>query len=188
MSLKHRLVNSSSVSIDVNDKEIVWGSKFLLTNRPRDIRRKLDEVFPAIQEHHKVIAATIEGLLRNPSAYYGNYLERKYSFPSLAAYLNDGEYVHSANMSHHDQLMMALFITHDLARDLDDGIKNKVDRAGRALQQFDDEVVLLSVRMNINIDRIINHDLDLHKEWQPMIYGINDKIDYTVDQNKVANK
>lgn len=176
MGLEHRLVRSHHVQIRITDRGVSWGSDFLLQPMKK-IRSRLDEAFPAIQQKHKVIAAAIEGMLQHPGSYYGSMLERKGSFPGLMAYLANEEYRHDPSMPLHEQLIMAMVITANLAAQLDRGDTSRIAAAGRAISNFCGEIILLSVRRNIQIDRLVRFDLDEHPTWEGVLTKINREIE-----------
>jgi len=176
MGLQHRLVRSRHIQIRITDQDITWGSEYLLQSMSK-IRRKLDETFPAIQQKHKVMAAAIEGMLRHPGSYYGSIMEHKESFPGLMSYLAGGEYRHDPSMPLHEQLLMAMVITANLATQLDRGDLSRMGASGRAMSNFCGEIILLSVRMNIQIDRLVQHNMDEDRVWYSILMKINREID-----------
>lgn len=175
MGLQHRLIRSKNVQISITNQGITWGSEFLL--QPRNLlRKKLDEIFPAIQAKYKVMASAIEGMLRHPGSYYGSMIEHKGSFPGLMSYLDGQEYHHDISMPLHEQLLIAMVITTNLATQLDHRDLSGVSAAGRAMNNFCEEIILLSVRMNIQIDRLVYFNMDENPEWDPIFSRINRKV------------
>jgi hypothetical protein len=79
-------------------------------------------------------------------------------------------------MPYHEQLLMALFITADLSVELDRGITKKIGIAGRALDQFPNDIYLLAVRRNIGIDRLVKFSLDEYSDWIPALNRIYKEI------------
>jgi hypothetical protein len=176
MGLQHRLIRSRRIQIGITDKGITWGSEFLLQPMTK-IRHKLDEIFPVIQAKHKVMAAAIEGMLWHKDSYYGSVVEHKESFPGLMTYLGGGEYQHDPSMPLHEQLLMAMVITTNLATQLDRKDLSRMAASGRAMSHFSGEIFLLSVRMNIQIDRLVQHNMDEDPVWLPLLMKICKEVD-----------
>lgn len=176
MNLRHQLINSQNISIRITEDGIAWGSDFLLQSMLK-IRHTLDEIFPAIQAKYKVMATAIEGMLYQRGCYYNSIVEKQDSFPGLQDYLSGKEYRHDASMPLHEQLLIALVITLNLSIQLDKGDKSRIGAAGRAINQFCDEIILLSVRMNIQIDRLVHFNLDENPDWESMLNRISKGVD-----------
>jgi hypothetical protein len=177
MGLQHHLVNSRNIQISVTGKGIAWGSRFLTDAPMKDIRRKLDVMFSAVQEKHKFLAVAMQTAIDNPTSYYKGVYEYRKNFPSLVEYLKQGTYFHNTSIPLPDQLLLALFITADLAMDLDRGSRKKISCAGKALNNFPDEIYLLAVRRNIQIDRLVIHNLDEHPDWKPALLRISQGVE-----------
>lgn len=176
MGLQHRLVDSRHIQIRITKTGISWGTEFL-SQPMKNIRWRLDEAFPAIQAKHKVLAATIEGTLWHPRSYYGSILEKMQCFPGLANYMEGGEYLHDPTMGLHEQLLMAMFITANQAVMLDRNDVSRLPASGRAINNFCPEIILLSVRMNIGIERLIHFNMDEHKQWIPVLEKVNNAVE-----------
>jgi hypothetical protein len=175
MGLPHRLANYREIQIVVSNNDITWGSDFLLQASRKKLRLKLDEMFPVIQERHKILAATMEGAMKSPLSYFNKFREHSSSFPSLSEYQRTGVYKHDDTLSYNEQLLMALVITKILADELDVGNTKNITKAGQALVQFPDEIFLMAVRHNIQIDRLVRFNLDENPIWYPALVRINKK-------------
>ena len=177
MGLSHRLGDHRQMQISVAGDGITWGSDFLLTASRKQLRLKLNEMFPVIQERHKILAAAMEGAWENPTSYFSKFQEHSVSFPTLTEYQRTGIYKHDEALPYNEQLLMALVIAKTLAEELDAGNTKNITTAGIALSQFPDEIFLLAVRRNIQIDRLINFNLDENPAWEKSLNRINKKAD-----------
>lgn len=97
----------------------------------------------------------------------------KEQFPKLNACLAGGCYQVSKSLSNTDKLILASIMCQDLAEDLDRGSKAKVHAIGAALLDFSPEIILLSVRLHIQIDRLVKHDLDEDPVFLKVLQAVN---------------
>jgi hypothetical protein len=162
----------------VSDGAIEWGVDFLTKNKARYIRGKLDEMFTVIQEKNKIIALAMESLVGPNSEFFRTASEHSANFSSLLDLFNGGGYTHDRSMTNYDALMMANLMTGKLSSDLDRGDERLVGPIGRALSNFSMEIVLLTVRRNIQIDRLVRYNLDEHPDWENLLNRINKAVDY----------
>jgi len=71
-----------------------------------------------------------------------------------------------------------------LATQLDKAAENKepapksLEYMGRFLQEVGSEIVLISVRSQITLERIVNWNLDDHEEWGKLLTQINNQVSY----------
>lgn len=63
-----------------------------------------------------------------------------------------------------------------LDTDKNDKLAKSIQNVGKFLQYVDHENVLISVRSQITIDRLIKHDLIENPDWEPILSKINKKV------------
>ncbi len=161
MGIDHKLSSSSKVELQwsLTRNRLEWGAQWLNQIRYVDIRHKLDEVVPTIAESRKYLALALEDISGTENL--RSALEKnKEHFPQVMACLKGETYSFDKNLSNVDKLILACVMCQDLARDLDNGITKKVQYIGSALYEFPTEIILLSIRRHIQIDRLVRHNLD----------------------------
>jgi hypothetical protein len=177
LGLKHHLINSSSVEMRVSEGAVSWSVDFLTKNRMRYIRGKLDEMFTVIQEKNKTIALAMESIIGPNAEFFRTFNEHSASFSSLIDLFSGKEYTHDHRMNNYDALLMANLMTGKLASDLDRGDERLIGPVGRALSNFSMEIVLLTVRRNIQIERLVRYNVDEHPDWENLLNRINKAVD-----------
>jgi hypothetical protein len=175
MCHKHYLIDDSisGIVLGVEPNNIIsWGVDHLINSDMRTIREDLDTFFPVITEKHKYLALSLMSLPNNDQ-FAKVIADHIASFPKIGQTIKDGKYkqLHSLNM--YEQLMVAYMLCNQLASELDQGIKKNVQSVARALDHFNDEVILLSVRLFIGIERLVHHDLDEDEVFYPVLNRIN---------------
>lgn len=175
MSLSHTLT-ARSIKIEVADEGVVWGSKFLRTCKLKKLRRELDKVFPQIKEKFKYNALAIESLV-NSETFHKKFVEHEQEFPNVARVFDKGSIPNIESLNDMEKLLLSYILCSELADQLDSGLFSNVSRVGRVLDKMPLEIMLMSVRQFIRINRLVEHNLDEHPDWEPMINRLNKSID-----------
>ncbi len=74
-------------------------------------------------------------------------------------------------------LMFANKLCADLASELDRGDETNVTAVGMALVGFPMEIILMSVRRYIQIERLVKFNLDEHPAWEKVLSRVNKEVD-----------
>lgn len=159
MGLKHKLINSQTLSIefDKNKNTVVWGSYWLIRTPMEIIRQTLNEVFTKINEANKYSAMAMLAESGNLRKIVYEYEDQ---FPQLIRMLSGKTYQFDESLSPRDQLILACLMCQELAASLDSGDKSKIQIIGSALVDFPHEIILVSVRRELGISRLVKFDLD----------------------------
>lgn len=72
-----------------------------------------------------------------------------------------------------DDLEIASNACKALAEELDAGITSNITSTGELLGNFPMEVILLSIRSYIQIDRLVKYNLDEHPAWRSLLNRVN---------------
>lgn len=171
MSMSH-LMNLNEQCIMRYDsviKTMSWGTKWLEESSLQVIRLKITEVVNAIPESEKLLPALL--LRQNFSSFKEIILENKNYFPHAIAFINGGELCEET--SNIEKFILANILCQDLADELDNNIINNIDNYALKLKKFPPEIILFSIRSNINICRIIKHNLDENKYFSKILNNIN---------------
>lgn len=177
MGLKHHLIQSHDTQIRLQADRICWGSEYLLTARRTKLRDDLDSIFPAIEEKNKVLALAMQSLLDNPTGLVRTANAYSHNYPTVMQLIETKTYTHNPKLSMHEQFILASLITAKIAGDLDRGDESLVDVVGEALGHFDHDIILLTVRCNIQIDRLVRYNLDERPTWMKWLCQINKEVD-----------
>lgn len=172
--LNHHL-KTGGFKITIND-DIWWSANWLAHASMVEIRQALDAVFPSIKERHKYVSVLVRSMLKRPNDLRQTFLENKEHFPRLQSLLDNKAYYFDKNLSFLEQLVVASIMCQDLAMDLDKGDLSKVSSIGSTLSYFPPEIILLSVRMYINIERLVKHNLDEHPVFTHLLTRVNRSI------------
>jgi hypothetical protein len=173
MNLQHEL-SSDDITIEVKSDRIVWGAKWLAKAARKTVRFELDAKFPTILEKHKYLTLALQILADNPDSLREGFAKHKEHFPKLMRALNDKSFVFDPSMSGLEKLVMAYIVCQDLAVELDRGAGTftKVSAAAAVLIQFPPEIILLSVRRYIQIERLVRHNLDEHPDFLKVLNNV----------------
>lgn len=147
MSFRNELIDNPDTTIEVRDGYIEWGSPWFRQVKRKDVRHELDAKLPIPK------GTTWDAITSNP------------------------RFANGPNVSSWDVLSYASRMCAELARDLDNGIQSKIKPTAMALAGFPMEVVLLSVRMQIQIERLVKYNLDEDKEFGKILHVVNKEID-----------
>ena len=142
------------------------------------IRKKFDAMFPAILEKNKLMGLAMKSHLDFPTGLVRNVNENLSSYSGLMELMEHGTYTYDSSMSMYEKFITASLMTIKLAGDLDSGDTRLVTAIGRALEHFDMEIILITVRCNIQIERLVKFNLDEHIAWADLLNNINKAVDY----------
>lgn len=176
MNLRHELVNDSRITIEAKPNRILWGSRFLRNAKLINIRHELNAKFPSILEKNKYMALPLQILADHPESLRQGFMKYKAHFPKLAAALEGKSFRYDSSMTHWEMLIAAFVLCQDLASDLDKGKRDNITPIAVALMPMPPEIVLLSVRRYIQIERLINHNLDEHPEFLKVLEKVTKRI------------
>lgn len=177
LGLHHHLINSTKTEMRVQEGRMCWSYQFFMDNGMKTIRKKLDAIFPAIVEKNKVMALAMQSISNDPSSLCKTCNTYYHNFPSLVQLIENRTYTHDPLLTHQEAFILATLMTAKLASDLDRGDESLVEIVGKALQNFTWEIVLLTVRRNIQIDRLVRYNLDEHPTWAKLLSDINKGVD-----------
>jgi hypothetical protein len=147
MSFHNELVDDPKLTIKVKKGTIRWGSTWLARTKMSDIRSELDSKLPVSK------SATLDQIR------------------------NDARYSLGPNVAAWDALVDACKACADLASDLDKGNETKIGATASVLKNHNLETILVSVRTQIQIDRLVRHNLDEHPEFGKLLSNVNKNID-----------
>lgn len=175
MGFTHTLVKRP-IDIRVDGKRIAWGAEWLISATKKQVRARLDQVFKTIDEQHKYLAAALTDLTRAntttaPSA------EHRQRFPQLVQALENKNYRLNPALTMVEQLVLACVMCHELSLRLDKNDRSLVASVGKALYDFPYEIILVSVRRYVGLERLVHHDLDEHPDWTKTLSNINKVVD-----------
>jgi hypothetical protein len=178
MSLEHKLlgIDKKHMDISVNKNSICWSAEWLKKTTMGNIRRTLDKSFDSIVEHHKYLALALEDLSRIHDLRIS--LEKhKDQFPEVVKCLESKSFHLSPKLTVVDQLIIANILCQELATDLDKGDNSRIQIVGSALNQFPVEVILMSIRRYIQIERLVKYNLDEDPIFSKCIDRVNRLVD-----------
>lgn len=176
MCFEHRLVDDKKTTIQVEKNHINWGAKWFTDTKKKEIRWHLDEIFPAIKEKKKYLAVAMEalsgsGMLRD------KVIQHSEQFPRLVKVLEGKTYRFPRGLSGIDQLILAFCMCQELSDHLDREDLSLVQPIGEALSEFPLEVILLSVRRFVGIERLVKWNLDEDPIFGKMLTKVNKVVD-----------
>ena len=162
MGINHCLTSDPAVTkiqFDKHMRTLVWNCNWLINNTGLVHRTELDLVFPTIPEEYKVMAIAFGSNTENIS-YKSVFEQYKNQFPNLNNCLSGGTYEYIHKLSYIEQYILASILCQELAVELDKGITTNVTAVGNAILPMPLEIILLSVRRFIQIERLIKHNMD----------------------------
>lgn len=173
LNLKHTLVKRD-ITIKTTDSGVAWNAEWLAKTPLKDIRKELDKAFVDIKEQHKYLAIALESL-----AYSNNMravvLQHRTDFPELVNALEGKTYT-LAKLSCLEQMILACVLCQDLSYRLDRGDSSTVQAIGSALYDFPTEMILLSIRRYVQIERLIRYNLDEDPVFWKTLKKVNDIV------------
>lgn len=175
MGFTHTLVKRP-IDIRVDDKRVAWGAEWIITSSRKQIRARLDEVFETIDEQHKYLGAVLTDLTK-PNTVATPTDTHRQRFPQLIRALESKNYQLNPSLTMVEKLVLACVMCHELSLRLDKNDTSLVSPVGKALSDFPYEIILLSVRRYVQIDRLVKHDLDEHPDWTKTLTRINKVAD-----------
>jgi hypothetical protein len=167
MNLKHSLVKKTTIQAEGNS--LRWGAKFLQETSLANIRHHLDDKFLSILERNKYLALPLQIMADYPEQLRQGFVKYQEHFPQLTKALQGRNFTFDPDLSLWEMLVIAYVLCQDLAKDLDAGITNYITSVAIALDAFSPEIVLLSVRKYIGIERLVHHNLDEHVYFSRVI-------------------
>lgn len=159
IDLPQELSASKKETISFHKERIVWGEKWLFESTFHNIRHTLDKTFDSIPEGYKYKALALESLVQSSHLRW-TLAEHKDQFPKLNACLDGKGFAFDPGLDSLDKLILAYVMCQELASELDVGDYSSVHPIGAALVEFPAEIILLSVRRYIQIERLVEHNLD----------------------------
>jgi len=147
MSFYHEVVVKDDLTIQIDDGVMRWGYAWFERASKKDIRRELDIKLPVVK------GASLDDVRKDPRFSLG------------------------PNVSNWSVLSFADILCQKLASELDNGDESNVGPTAFALAGFPMEVVLMTVRRQIQIDRLIRHNLDEHPHFGKILHSINKTVD-----------
>lgn len=170
LDFNHNLVKSEN-SIMLDKRNIMWGVDWLTGVDKKEIRAKLNEVFPAIRENTPNAAALEEVVdsknIRETIA------KHKELFPKLIANLEGDVFKRDETMSRVETVIYACVLCQELADGLAKDDKSLADPVGKSLAALPPEMVLFPVRKHIGLSVLVKHMLDEDAVFGNMLKQIN---------------
>jgi hypothetical protein len=158
LSFRHVLTHES-IKVKFVGKEIHWNSNYLRHSKLRKIRNDLNIAFDSLKEKHKYMALALDALPKSAN-FADVYEQQVMHFPKIEKIFHYGKYENILNLSLVEQLIASYLMCMKLAEQLDCGDSTNVENAGRVLYKLPEEIVVMSVRQFIGIERLIKHNLD----------------------------
>jgi hypothetical protein len=147
MSFHHELVDNVNLTIEPIKGNMRWGYQWFTTTKKTNIRHELDAKLPVAK------SATMDSILTDPQFSLG---------PNVATW---------------QDLTYANRICAELASDLDKGVQTNISSVAKALIGFPMEIILLAVRIQIQIERLVRFNLDEHRDFGKLLTSVNRIVD-----------
>lgn len=160
---------TTGTKIFVVENTIYWDILFLLSSPMGDIRKELDRVFPEIVENNKLTALAIKSILDNKNEFVKSFDAVQNNFPKIAQVMQGASWDNIPKLSPHEQIIMSCLLCAKLSEELDRGNNNSVRHVTDILLQFSPEVILISVRNYIGVERIVKFNLDDREDFFKLI-------------------
>lgn len=173
MDMRHILGGDlyDSIRLDPNNLEVIWGYRWFQDKSIRTIRQELNAKFAAVAKaNYAKRAAALADAISSPNI-RGVILNNEEVFPDVWQALLGNPAVEK--MSVLDQTLLAYAECQALAFDLDRNVTHNVDNVGKTLSKLCPEAVLLAVRSQIQIERLVKFNLDEHPIWGELLNKIN---------------
>lgn len=158
MSLKHSLI-SKHIKVELHGNTVVWGAKWLAKADHKKIRTKLDKLFLSLPEKDKYLAIVISDCNTSKNM-FRLVTERKEQFPNLFKAISCKPYKFDKNLSSIEQLIFAFIACQDLSNRLDKQDYSTIQTTGSLLYDFSPEIILVSIRYYVGIERLVKYNLD----------------------------
>lgn len=158
---------------------IFWGVNFLIDTQMKQIRYELNVIFNNISDDNKINGISLHANVSNSMNLVDSLRNSKHSGFGLqiVSRILSGESIDLSSYFYSNQVVIACILCAELATDLDSNINSKIRIVGLTIQKMEPEIILLSVRKCIGIERIIKHNLDLNPYWEVTLYKVNKIID-----------
>ncbi len=173
LNLKHTLVKRN-ITIKATDGGIAWSAEWLTKTSLRDIRKELDKAFADIKEQHKYLAIALEPLA-NSFNMRAVVLQHRSDFPELVKALEGKTYT-LATLSYLEQMILACVLCQDVSCRLDNGDTSTMQAIGSALYDFPTEIILLSIRRFIQIERLVRYNMDEDPVFMKTLNKVNNVV------------
>jgi hypothetical protein len=170
MSLDHSLV-TSDYNITVKEDSMLWNVS-MLTSNMKDIRKRFDKSFIDIPERYKYIASVLD----NSNAYITAIINYKEQFPNLIKAIEGKAYKFDKSLSYIEKYIFVCIMCQELSVKLDNKDTSLVQIIGEALYMYPTEIILLSIRKFIGIERLIEHNLDEDKIFAKTLHKVQRAI------------
>jgi hypothetical protein len=146
LGIEHTLGHLHTGMIVSHDAGIFWDAETIEFSSRVDMRKKVDTMFPLIEER----------------------------YPEAVAFAKD--WSTHAPIREQIQLIDAMTICKELAVRLDKGDTSFINDAWKYLRRHSPEVILVAVRKQITLERIVNHNLDEHPVFGKLLTTINKTV------------
>lgn len=161
LSVKHTLCYQRKPMVLIGNT-IRWDALWLMAAPMKLIREELNEFFSSLNEEYKYQGLIYLSLPHSESL-HANTTKYLNHFPKLE--------------SNFEQLTQAYTICSQLAKQLDDGDASQVQTVAAALLNYEPEVILMSVRIYIQIDRLVRHYLDEDPAFSQCLNKVQSLLD-----------
>lgn len=177
MDMRHILGGDlyDSIRFYPDNHEVIWGYRWFQDKSIRTVREELNNQFAIVAKaNYAGRAVDLARVIASPNI-RGFILNNKESFPEVWQVLLGNPQVESLSVL--DQTLLAHAECQALAFDLDRGVQHNVVNVGQLLTKLCPEAVLLAVRSQIQIERIVKFNLDEHPVWSCVLNKINKSLD-----------
>jgi hypothetical protein len=175
MALDHNLVKRP-ISVQVDGTRMAWSGSWLNETPMKSLRAQLDRAFPTIEEHFKYQAVALNDLSKTNSM-RDTVVKYPDQFPHLMLALHGKGYRLRPGSSYIEQYIMACIMCQELSSQLDQGDRSLIQPMGHAMADFPMEIVLLSVRKYVTLERLVQHNLDEDAVFGKVLSRINKAVD-----------
>ena len=155
LGVKHSLMKLPKGIIVTYDDGIWWDAETLAFSSRVDMRKKVDTIFPLVEE-------------RYPGAFL---FSKEFDDATKINYLK----LVSREMQ--GSLINAKVMCEGLAKELDSGDTSNIAMTAKWLGALPFEIVLVSVRKFIGLERLVKFNLDEDKGFGPILHQINKLVD-----------
>lgn len=177
MDMRHILGGDLYDTIRINPEnlEVIWGYRWFQDKCVRTIRKELNDKFASVaKSDYASRAVALVNAISAPNI--GRYIfQHKEQFPEVyQVMLGDPRL---EQLSPLNQMLYAYAECQCLALQMDHGDLSGIANVGRILNKLCHEAVLMAVRSQIQIERLVKYNLDEHPEWKNVLNKINKVVD-----------
>jgi len=149
------------------ESKVCWGAQFLLESSPTIIREKLDLAFENLSRSLTNYATAMVTSLEVLKNSFSDHKGIKYN--DIPVYSKE----YAENTPYNKIFLDAIFCVAKLADDIDNGLTYNYYTIGNFLSKIPLDMVLLTFRKVLLLDRIVRASIDEHPAFSKLINDIN---------------